>query len=587
MKRIILLPVIISCFLFFTCDIRKEHILEKYIPSNSLAVVQVLHPDTFFENIDAFMKPLGGIPLMGDVPVKDFLKSVMGPDSPVQLEWFDFTKPWGGALFPRGNYINDFSFLLCIPVLRTADHDAMEKQALLLGFKETVISGNYILLYSQGKPESMVKQEKKIDLSRLSAFDKGALAYQINVRNIFASTGLNSTLVTNLLKTLPASSLGKNTELVMGLFMKIFEAIEQVEEISAGILLNEKGMSIKTFTKITSGGWLNDCLSKLTVSSGIKEYVKYIPREYLFSMVLNMNGEFFSDFIERYYQLILPYMEIKPEDTDKLLDAMKKSVNASGRRMAMAMDIGFDFPEPGDLAEKKIPGQDMTDFSALMESFSLSYLACIELKDTTAYRNAMEEFVKSNIVNALSNETGIEFSIEYNKDREKDGITCDELRYRIDTSDIPADTEKEFAYEDMIRATSNKFLKDFFDRFIIYLGYIRKHCYMTSGDSGIEQLKHFLEKDEYNGSTLMETDVYNNFTAEIPGNAHFIGHFSIPRIMSMIPGIPETDVTPGLIFYGKYVNTVFESGCYWDIGEIKTLYNQFSAMIPFLLNAIP
>ena len=110
---------------------------------------------------------------------------------------------------------------------------------------------------------------------------------------------------------------------------------------------------------------------------------------------------------------------------------------------------------------------------------------------------------------------------------------------------------------------------------------------MASGETGIKQLQYFLEKDSYNGKNLTETDVFTHFSPEIPRDAHVVGHFSIPRMISMVPGMPEIDFLPGFLFYGQYANTLFEAGCYWDIGEIKTLYHRFFPFIPDLLEKIP
>lgn len=593
-KSIVFLPVILSCCFFFTCDIGPKNILEKYIPPDALVVVQVRHPDTFFENMDAFLKPLGGIPLMGDVPVKDFVKSMVGAGSPVKFEWFDFTKPWGGALLPTENLFRDFMFVICIPVLNTADIKAIKEQALSAGLHMEV-RDKYILLYNRKKTDSMVKPEKKIDLSRLSAFDKGALTCQVNVQHILAETGLNSKLLKNLLGAIPGLSESmpeqREMELAMGYVIKLFEVIDQTERFSTGILLNEKGISMKTFMQISDQGWVNDCFSNLTRNTGIKEYLKYIPREYLFSVVLNLNNDFLSDITERYYNFILPYPEIETDDATMLFNTMKKGINASGRRTAFAFDITINPPGPGNLPDTEIPGLEEMNLNTLLSStFSASLLSCIELKDTEAYRNSMEEVFKSDafkhLIDSFSGKTGFEFSIEYNKNRQNDGVMFDEIGYNIEMSKIPAYEKEKSGYEDMMKESFYLFLKEFFKKFNLYLGYKTKHCYITSGDSGIEQLRYFLEKDEYGGITLLETDVYTHFTSEIPHDAHLMGHFSIPRIISMIPGMQEIESKNGIIFYARCDNTLFESGCYWDIGEIKLLYDQLFTFIPLLLKKI-
>jgi len=609
MKKIIIPMIILMLMLIiitFSCiSGKKAMITAKIVSENALAYVYVGNMERFLENIDAFLEPMGGIPMFGKIPIKSFIKMTVEAQAGISLDHIDFKKPWCGAVLPAPAPGGEIGFVICIPLNEPDKNFENIKQHVVKMLPWDIrLLDEYMILYSSKQPDTDFLPENTLDLSTINNYESGSLSIYVNIHNIYTAFGMTPQIIKSLIASNSDLSKGfidpHQKEMTLTFFRGIIDAVTQINEIIINTNLNGKGILYRTVLGLQTGGSLEKLSDKLTLNTGIKDYAKYIPSTYLFSLAYNLNKRFLSELTDNIYNVILNASEIIEEDKIALISSLQNIIKVSGSKMATGMDIDFNLTgltkELGDLSKSGSSNIEEVSrmLNSLYENMKINLVAVSDIKDTEGFRTSIKQMIEHPTIRALLDsifkEIGINFSMFYTKDQNEGDFSYDELSYKLNISKLPETSDSETLKTKQLMQETIKALEVFINKYKVYIAFRKSKYYMVSGDAGIPLLKDLVTKDEFPGDNITGTSIYQSYGNLIPLDVHLFGHFSISRIVSMLGDIKEIGnmfdgmpLEPGILWYMRYSKGKWETTAMWDINEIAFLFGKISGMLPGLL----
>ena len=312
MKKIILLTglCLFIAMLFFSCGAAQgTKAIEKFVSKDSIAYVHIANGEELFEKTDGFIENTG-LSKFASRGLKSVIKMAIAMQgSQFDFEWFDLTKPIGVIILSE-NADSPGSILLCPVKNGDQDMESIIKLAESIGMKGTEKYDNYAVMFSDEALKDNFPPEETLDVSLLNDYDPGSISYYVNPTNIFISAGVTGAdLKEKLTESLEESyelsrsyglqqpggedSIKASSEMIG----KLIDVVEQCMDCYFSLLADGNGIAYKSSLFFEEGKWFADFCSKIESASGIKEYGKYLPDNYRFSGISNINPEVTIEFV--------------------------------------------------------------------------------------------------------------------------------------------------------------------------------------------------------------------------------------------------------------------------------------------------
>jgi hypothetical protein len=618
--------VVFSTGLFFctpTGSPEQGISIEKLVPENAIAYIQIKDLDALFTNVENFTEPMAGLKnfIPPGMSLKDMASSsiaMMGKIS--NLYWIDYSSTAGAAIVgPEGDNQEPIVYLM-IPALDDEEYKEILKT------KKDVLSLDDAAIEEQGKieyvlnqlralpsvegttqefkqvknyivasnhPEGLTKYPptKTLDISSLDQYEKGSLTFYYNngaVLNQYGSTLDSLSSLARMGMQSQDEITKQQTELGVQVIDKIVDMVKQLLETNVGITLNEAGVKIASETQFEAGKSVSQFCSKFEPAIGTKEFLKYLPADYLVNMVCNANPSAFEELIGWYGDVLHLFVQDEAV-VNELKSIFNESLKLFGKRFAMGMDISMDIASiqaMDDLQSKdNPPSPEMME--QFMNYFKVGVVGAIEITDYAKYMEFAESMLTNEALKKLIATTyhpmGMDLSFSLEEQTEGD-FTYHQMLFNIEiiepTEDQPdmmnIDPEDIPAVQELLGALLQKFG--------VYFHHKDGIMYMimdTQGDP-IAILKEMVETNQYPGLTLANSPYMESHLRNLPDDCHMIGNLSINRVFSILSQIPDLGVphlnlegAPGLIGSLTVGDNTLNTACYISLKEIKDIFKAF------------
>jgi hypothetical protein len=604
LKSNIFFPFIMYTLIFLLCGCSQENEalrrMERFVPANTLCYVHIGCPDTFFESIDLFFEPLGGLPLMGQIPIKDFIQITVESTTPLRFEGFDFTKPWGCALLPTGGEYFDINIEVYIPLTDPGKYyKRIEEYITKLGKLYSRKSGSYIIVSTAKKPEKKFLPEETLDLKDLALYEIDSVSCYVNTEDLFK--GIRTLMEISKENIFDSQKLQNeftesfNKQMAFDIIDTVAGVLEQVEHYSFNLHVDSKGITSRSLAAFTKGGSIDELNSKIKPLKGLKSFADRIPSRWFFSVAYNLNEEFLSAFMEKYSSFLFSILDIEEASGKIFEEYLVTYVRSAGTTLSMGFDVDLDVSNISDLSTERLlyskgAADDLSVFSEMFPRLMTAHtLVCMGVKDKGALRTSMERMmagpVIKDIFDTVFKMAGISLSVSYKKDMSSNGFPYDEIQYGVSYSTSASGGGK-IKSSSKMNTYLGTMLKDFFERHPVLLHWGEEEFYMVLGRDALPLLKAVAEKKKYTQESLLETEVFRRFAEKMPDDAQLMGHLSLKRLFHLASCIPfigtkiaEMEGEPGILWYMRYHNERWETMWFWDIEEISIFYAQFNSLM--------
>jgi hypothetical protein len=577
--------------------------MEQFVPENALCYLHVGDPDAFFESIDSFFEPLGGLPAMGPVPVKDFIETTVESTTPLQCDWFDFTKPWGCAVIPSGGGYMDVDVEVYIPLIDAGKyHKKIEDYVTKLGRVFCRQSGNYLIVSTVEKKEKNILSKKGLDLKELAAYEASSVSCYVNTKELFKGIGGSMDAFKENVFGSPElrHEFGEsfNEDMTVNLLDTVAGILGQVEQYTFNLRADGEGITWKSMSAFTKEGSIHELNTSIKPLKGIKGCADRMPSRWLYSTAYNLNREFRTAFMEKYMSFLLSVLDVDEALETAFLQYLGTCTAAAGSTMSVGFDLDVDTSGLSDRStERLLKGKGKEeDLDVLSSVFprliKANALVCMEMEDKKTLRTSVEKLITDDVLQGLFDSvfkaTGISWSVSYKKDLRSDGFLYDEISFVVSYSEqaVKGNMMKPSSslYQDLAAI-----LDVFFKHHPLLIHWGDRECYMVLGSDPLPLLKAVAEKKKYPQESLVQTEVFRRFSEKMPDDAHVMGHLSLKRLFhlaSQVPllgtTIPDMTGEPGILWYMRYHNERWETVWFWDMEEIAIFYAQLNRLMGVL-----
>ncbi len=581
-KKLVTALILVAALFVAGCARKPE--MRSYVPESAAFFVEITEAGTFFADADGFVKELGLQALLQNKGLMEFadeqLKTLFQGFS---LSMLDLTNPVGLAVILPGVGQSRPAFIMYLPLKAEKDFAELEKTAAASGLGKSVRAGTYGIVYS-AENELKFPPEKTLDLSGLDRYKKGCLSYFINVKGLLSQYGAGlDAAVASFMETLKdtGSAMDEASMAMMkGMAAMVVDAVRQTETFDGSIKLTQEGLVTRSAVGFTKGKGLAAFMRALASSKNPGPFMKYLPKDHLFSMAADVNpgaqklaADFLVDFLSNFYGLTA-------EESQYYRGLMKSMLAQAGTKAAFGMDMSMDF---GRLAAMGASPDDIEQAAAAaMGAISVKGVGVYGVKNGPAYLALMRSMYDDPRFQAVMNKSAAASGIKVGTKIEdaKEG----DLSYQTYT----------FTFEAVSPAgrgvpMTQGMLNVLSDMMKMYLAPAKDRIYMTMGKEGLPELQAFVKADAHSEDLSKDPD-YAVFVKLAGNDGQLISRLSVNRLLSFVSGaagmatgmkmsfsIPE-EANTGMWTLFRARGDSLQSVGFWGAKEIGSIVQQAGAV---------
>ena len=595
--------LLIAAGFFISCGAQVSKI-ETLVPEDAIFFMQVKNPEGLFTDIDSFLVSTQFNMFTGSKNTKSILADAVA-GSGLNLEQIDTTQPLGMAMMMSGGFAAEPEPIVFIPMVNP-DSDIKSLESTLAPLSIIVKRvDNYAILITSSEIAESYPLSTHLDLSSLSKYEDNSITAFINMKSIMVKFGPMITGGLGMVKSMlgpemygadsdPATIalLSKFIDMYFAFIEKFIDIAKYINDLSYSAAVNAMGVQIKSSSSVMEGNYVADFINAAGTNSDIKDYAKYLPDNYMFSGIGNMNPEAMRMLGIGMLDILTEVSIFDEADINELIQASNKLYDAMGSKTAFAMDFKIDMSLLTDMSDLATL-QDPADINSILgEAFSFDMIAVYELTDPDLFRNTMEDIVNgglvSKIINSIYRDLGMKFSASYRDKVVENGFEYDILSYDIDISDFFAGMFDDGSLEAKFQMQMMSMIIDvLMEKFKYYLHFTDTQCFMTMSNDGLGLLKSLVDKDSYTGGNMAESAVFKDVFTDIPAVSNYIFQFSVTNLMDLvvsalsggqINSLNITDTT-GLIGYGRFADNTIEGTIEYPAAEIAGFISNMGVLM--------
>lgn len=588
MKKINLI-LIITCF-FIACGGRTSKI-EKLVPEDAVFFIQAENPDGVFEEADAFLDSAQLSMFSGGKSSKMIFSEIVA-GSGINLEQVNTAHPVGMALIIKGGFSPEPQFVMLIPLAEN-DISSIENAVKPMGFIVKNVE-NYAVITGTEEIADKYPLEKHLDLSSLSKYEEKSITAYIGMKTIMLKFGpmisgglgmakgmLSPQMYGSEMDPAMAGMVGKLIDFYFALLEKIIDIAKKLDNLTYSVAANAEGVEISSTTEVARDNYVSDFVNASGTDGDIKEYAKYLPDDYMFTMLGNINPEVLKMIGIGMIDMLSDASIVDQADVTGLKKISSDLYDAMGYKTAAAFDMNFNMELFTGMSDMSTI-QDPADISSILgEALKINLIAVYELKDTELFRSAMKEMINggiiSGIVNNLYRDLGIKFNISLREKVVENGFEYDIVNYDMDLSgllEVMAEDSLESKFQmQMISAMLDALM----DNFNLYIHYTDNQCFMTMGrEDGPGYLKSLVDNNSYIDGSIAESEAFINVLKDVKPDNNYFFQISVVDLVDLIISAASrgavnslniTDTT-GLVSYGKFADNKMEGKVLYSSKEI-------------------
>ena len=578
-----------SMVLLLSCG-RKENTLRELIPDKTTVYIQAKNPGVLMENIDSFIDELGLKTLTGGRLFKEIFFTSLSSltEGEIDEHWFDLKRPAGVAYIPPCEGSSKIGgFLIFLP----ADKKYTESIREMIGEKkewDVGFFGGYAVVALQYDIGKEYPPAKTIDITKLKKYDDDSLSYYVNFSGIWKTgkrewEGFKKEFNSSIARSASAFP-GDLQKRIINFYTGLLSLIEQIEEIDGSISTDARDLELRENTSFDETGEMAEFLKSLSPVENTGDFLKYLPADYLFSLVANMAPGDRRKLFSSFYNLI-------PQDmTDSSIDIWKEYraimapyKNEFGFRASIAFDVDIDFEKiinsyNADAGPEVLP-------KSILDLLGFKMMAVYEAENPLRVKKILKDTVESGgysrFADALLKKSGVvaEFSLE---EKKAEGFTYDEFSMKLDFREYLKKMGAGTKSLDKI----NSILSNIFNFIRLYIGYGKNRVYVVIDKNGAEVMEKLIKNDSCPGGLVESSAHFSKTISRMPHGSHFVYQCSVKRIINIIRKIPDlnyiSEITipdaPGITGYVRAKDNRVETAMYFPVIELKRyIWNFFLA----------
>ncbi len=599
--KIIFLLIIIGFFISCGEQVSK---IATLVPEEAVFFIMAENPDALFLEIDAFFESSSINLFTGSREVKLLFGDVIS-SSGMNLEWVDTTKPFGIAVLISSGFPGEPEPIILMPLANAdSDIEAIESFASPKGIIVKRVE-NYAILASSTDITEMYPLSAYLDLSSLSKYEDNSVTAYINMKSIMTKYGPMITGGLGMAKSMlgpemtgmdtnPANAalFSQIIDFYFVLIEKIIDVAKNINDISYSTAVNAKGVQLKSSSSVMEDSYVADFVNKAGADGDIKGYAKYLPDDYMFTVLGNMNPEAAKMVGMGMLDALAELSFIDSADMDELNQMVNNIYDSLGSKTAAAVDFKFNMGLLAGLTDMTSVEEDPASMTALFDdAISFDMIAVYELRDADLFRNTYKDAINggliTKIINGFYEDIGMKFSLTYRENVAENGFEYDILSYDIYFSQFFESMGDDSPEAKIQMQMAGMFMDVLMEKFNFYLHYKDNQCFMAMGADGLELLKSLVENDSYTGGNMSESAVFTDILANVPADSNYFFQFSVTGFMDMLVStisggqmnsLNITDTT-GLIGYGKFADNAMEGAIEYSSEEIAGLISNAGALM--------
>jgi hypothetical protein len=578
-KKTVLTSILVASLFVAGCARRPE--IGSYVPENAAFFVEITDAATFFADADGFVKELGIKALLQNQGLMEFmdgqLKAALQGFS---LSSLDLTKPVGLAMILAGAGQSRPTTILYLP-LKNPEKDGaeMEKAAAALGFGKTAKAGSYGILYEAAN-DLKFPPEKSLDLSGLDKYKSGCLSYFVNVKGLLSQYGAGlDAAVTASLEKLQSAEAGMDRgprAMMKGTAAAAVDAVRQIESFDGSVKLSQEGLVTRSSLGFAKGKGLAAFMRALASSKNPGPFVKYLPRDHLFSMAADFDpkaqklaADFLVDFLVASYGL-------SPEETEYYRGLMKSMLAQVGSKAALGLDLEMDFRKLSAMGTLSADVEEAAE--RLKDAVGIRGVGAYGVKNGPAYLAFMRSMYEDPRFRAVMNKSAAASGMKVDtmiKDAKEGDLSYQSYTIIFE----PASSANR-------RAPMSQGLLDALSEIMrMCLAAGKDRIYMGMGKDGPPTLSAVVKADA-NPEDLSKDPGYAAFVKLAGGDGQLIARLSTNRLLSLVSGaagmasgrpmnlsIPE-EASTGMWTVFRASGDTLQSVGFWGAREIGAIVQQ-------------
>jgi hypothetical protein len=576
--------VLILVATLFAAGCARKPEIRSYVPESAAFFVEITEAGTFFADADGFVKELGLQALLQNKGLMEFadeqLKTLFQGFS---LSMLDLTNPVGVAVILPGAGESDPTFIVYLPLKAEKDFEELGKVALTAGLERSVRAGTYGIVYT-AENEMKLPPEKTLDLSGLDKYKSGSLSYFVNVKGLLSQYGAGlDAAVASFMETLKDSggAMDEATQTMMkGMAAMVVDAVRQTDTFDGSIKLTQEGLVTRSAVGFAKGKGLAAFTRALAASKNPGPFVKYLPKDHLFSMAADVNpgaqklaSDFLVDFLFNFYGLTA-------EEAEYYRGLMKTMLAQAGTKSAFGMDMNMDF---GRLAAMDASTDDIEKTAALaMGAIGIKGVGVYGVKNGPAYLALMRSMYDDPRFQAVMNKSaaasGMKIGTRIEDAKESD---FSYQTYTFTFEAVSPDSHGVPMTRGMLNALS--------DMMKMYLAPAKDRIYITLGKESLPELSAIVKADAHSEDLSKDPD-YAAFVKLAGSDGQLISRLSVNRLLSFVSGaagmatgkqmsfsIPE-EANTGMWTLFRASGDSLQSVGFWGAKEIGSIVQQAGAV---------
>lgn len=527
--------------------------LSRMIPADSVAVLYLESPAAALKDASWLGENLGLTSLTEGKSLEDWAQDLIKKtDGSLDSAWFDLTRPAALALGSDG------AVRAAVPL--SGDPKALPGvQAYFTsqGLQTTPQEGWLVV----STAELALPVKDGFDFSKLAqgkvAGRSSALRYWLDIRGALKLSGFNLADLESLATEIGSEALptGLTPESWRTLAAGITKGAGELETLSGSFYAGPEGIEHLSELRFTPEGWIHGLLSRQKPARGTREFLKYLPQDYLLGTLTNLDTSVWKDEIKQ-----LSSLTGQPAMTAELQETL---LEHQASRSAFSFDVDAD---PKALLSGNWG-----------EGLRLYAVGAQEVKDAVLYKKAVLDYLNNSapLLRELSDRLsslGIPLSLSFKVEEglKEGNLTYDKIALVFDSApDQPLDLLSQLDLQ-------------------INLATRKDRVFMTLGKKGLETLRSLAETDTYPGKTWSEG--LEGLRSAYPEESHLAGNFNITRLLQVVRKIPEAAIVPagapglpGITGYLQLESGGLITGTAWNFKEMEAVIKPFSAFFPLML----
>jgi hypothetical protein len=580
--------VVLICFGITTIATSED--LSQLVPPETIVYFQFPNPDQFFQGIDDIYQRTGLAEELDDIQsIYEFtlreLQDEMGVDD---LSWLDRSHPMGITLFQSDEKLTEERpyVALFLPLLNSTQFfDMVERQrdqvALFEAFPVRERFGNYVGMLSSPEAQSLIPPISPYNMGTLQGYPSDSFQISLHLPRLLKSAHVDiKERIEHLESGILDDGYAMQTRfrnLNHMIQIELLKLIDEIKWIQSAGSLNATGGRIFADIDYKQEGWVTRFGQHIQTNSDITSFLKYLPDDFLFSTITNLDPESMRDLISDYMFYILGSLTTSEEQQRAIKELTDRYFQTLGTRTAMALGMDIDF----DSLFAMMNGgggnvlAQMGQINQFIDQFFINMVMVQEVRNEASYKQMLRTLLTHpaliGSLNALLADLGVKFELQYQENQRTQGFVHDAITISI-TEFAPTDNV-------MINAMILDIVNRILEKLTIYVHYRESKAFMTMGKDALTTLKGLVTNQRYPSHPMNESYGIQPFLREMPADANLFTQFSILGLIKILNSMPQNTSPfnsvqipsnmriPGMVGYANILDQRWSCSGYMNADE--------------------